>query len=182
MTVIEYEEDIVVIDAGFQFSGEDTPGIDFIIPDVTYLQQNKEKVRGVFITHGHYDHIGAIPYIMEKIGNPPIYSKEFGAAVIMKRQTEFPETPPLDIRIVKEDKDIKMGKNLTIETFNISHAIPDSMGVIIKTPVGEIVFISDLRFDHIEGIPPDNEHEHYSILKNRKIQIIIASHKYSFQF
>lgn len=169
MTVVEYGDDIVVIDAGFQFSEEETPGIDFMIPDVTYLERNKEKIRGLFITHGHYDHIGAIPYIMEKIGNPPIYSREFGAAIIKKRQTEFPDTPELDMRIVRGDEKIRLGKDLVIDTFTISHAIPDSMGVIIETPVGDIVFISDVRVDHEGGIPTKQEVEHYEFFKERNV-------------
>src|SRR3989344_3392195 len=73
MTVIEYKNDIIVIDAGFQFQEEDTPGIDYILPNTKYLEDRKDKIRGIFITHGHLDHIGGIPYIMDRIGNPPLY-------------------------------------------------------------------------------------------------------------
>jgi ribonuclease J len=159
----------VVIDAGFQFSEQNTPGIDFMIPDVSYLEQNKEKIRGLFITHGHYDHIGAIPYIMARIGNPPIYTREFGAAVIKKRQTEFPDTPKLNVRIFRRNDKLKVSKNFTIETFDISHAIPDSVGIIVGTPLGEIVFISDIRVDHIDSLPTKKEVETYNIFKDRDV-------------
>lgn len=171
MTVIEYKDDIIVVDAGFQFSEAETPGIDFIIPNVTYLEERKEKIRALFITHGHYDHIGAIPYIMEKIGNPPIYSRQFGAAVIQKRQSEFPDTPALDIKIVDaaDKKPVKVGKHFKVEFFPISHTIPDSMGLIITTPVGDIAFVEDIRVDHVKGKPTPAEIEHWKQFKNRKV-------------
>ena len=153
MTVIEYKDDIIVVDAGFQFSEAETPGIDYIIPNVTYLEERKHKVRAVFITHGHYDHIGAVPYIMPRIGNPPIYSRGFGAAIIKKRQTEFEHLPKLDVRIVEGDETIKVGTHFTVEFFPISHAIPDSMGLFIKTPIGTVAFVEDVRVDHVDGVP-----------------------------
>lgn len=169
MTVIEYKEDIIIVDAGFQFSEVETPGIDFIIPNVSYLEERKDKIRGLFITHGHYDHIGAVPYIMEKIGNPPIYSRAFGAAIIQKRQSEFPDVPELDMHVVKGDETIKVGKHFKIKFFAITHAIPDSMGLVIQTPIGDIAFIEDVRVDHVGGKPTKEERGHYQYFKNKKI-------------
>lgn len=162
MTAIEYKDEIIVVDAGFQFSEEETPGIDYIIPNVTYLEERKEKVKAVFITHGHYDHIGAVPYVVPKIGNPPIYSREFGAAVIKKRQTEFSHMPDIDVRVIDVEKKIQAGKHFTVEFFPISHAIPDSMGLFIKTPVGTIAFVEDVRVDHVDGIPTKAEEEQWA--------------------
>jgi len=169
MTVIEYKEDIIIVDAGFQFSEAETPGIDYIIPNVNYLEQRKDKIRAMFITHGHYDHIGAIPYIMEKIGNPPIYSRAFGAAIIQKRQTEFPHQPTLDMRVVDGNERISVGKHFKVEFFEISHAIPDSMGLIIETPVGDIAFVLDVRIDHKDGVATKKEIDHWSRFKKRDI-------------
>src|SRR3989344_3182315 len=101
MTALEYGNDIIIVDAGFEFSKRDTPGIDYMIPNTKYLEERKEKIRGLFITHGHYDHIGAIPHVMEKMGNPPIYSREFGAMMILKRQEEFVSSPKINMNIVK---------------------------------------------------------------------------------
>lgn len=161
MTVLEYKDEIIVVDAGFQFSEEETPGIDYIIPNVSYLEERKDKVKALFITHGHYDHIGAVPYVMPKIGNPPIYSRDFGAAIIQKRQTEFPDLPQLDMRTIKGDETMKVGNYFTVKFFPISHAIPDSMGLIIKTPVGTVAFVEDVRVDHVDGKPTEKEQKQW---------------------
>lgn len=172
MTAIEIGETIIVVDAGFQFKDEQTPGIDYIIPNTRYLEENKHKVKGLFITHGHLDHIGAIPYVIDKIGNPPIYSREFGAIMIQKRHTEFPHLPKLDMRIIDGDETVVISDNLKIETFPISHTIPDSMGLIIKTHMGDIAFIEDVRVDNIAGVPTDEEVEQYKRFKDKEILLL----------
>jgi Metallo-beta-lactamase superfamily len=120
MTIIEYKGDIIVIDVGFQFQEDDTPGIDYILPNTKYLEDRKDKIRGVFITHGHLDHIGGIPYIMDRIGNPPIYTRALTSVLIKKRQDEFPHLPPLDIRIVEKEDKITVG-NLKVRFFAVDH-------------------------------------------------------------
>src|SRR3989344_9617874 len=102
ITVIEYGNDIVVIDIGFQFKDENTPGIDYILPNTKYLEKNHHKVKAVIVTHGHLDHIGGIPYIMPRIGNPPIYTRMLTSILIQKRQDEFPHVPKLDIKVVEK--------------------------------------------------------------------------------
>jgi len=168
MIAVEIGNDIIVLDAGFQFKDATTPGIDYILPNTEYLEKNKHKVRGLFITHGHLDHIGAIPYIIEKIGNPPIYTRQFGAIMIKKKLAEFPHVKNVDIRIVDGDEVITVG-NLTVETFSISHTIPDSMGIIINTKYGDIVMVEDVRVDNIDGIPTEEEVEQWSRFKDRNV-------------
>jgi len=164
-TAIEIGNDIIVIDAGFEFRDEVvTPGVDYIIPNTTYLEENKDRIRGMFITHGHLDHIGGIPFIINKIGNPPIYSRDFGALMIAKRHTEFPQLPDLNIVKIGADERIVAGE-MRIQTFSVSHTIPDSMGLIIDTPYGDIVFVEDVRVDNIDGIPSDEEVEQYARFK-----------------
>ncbi len=161
MTAIEVGNDIIVIDAGFQFKDETTPGIDYIIPNTKYLEERKDRIRAMFITHGHLDHIGGIPYIIEKIGNPTIYSRQFGAIMIKKRHEEFPHLPPLNIVVLDGDETTVINENLKIESFAISHTIPDSMGLIIHTHMGDIVFIEDVRVDNIKGVPTEEEENQY---------------------
>jgi ribonuclease J len=161
MTAIEIGDDIIIIDAGFQFKDETTPGIDYIIPNTKYLEERKDRIRAMFITHGHLDHIGGLPYIIEKIGNPRIYSRQFGAIMIKKRHEEFPHLPPLDIMILDGDETIAISPNLKVESFPISHTIPDSMGLVIHTHMGDIVFIEDVRVDNIKGIPTEEEERQY---------------------
>lgn len=174
MTAIEVGDDIIVIDAGLQFKDENTPGIDFIIPNTKYLEERKHKVKGLFITHGHLDHIGAVPYIMEKIGNPPVYSRQFGAVMIMKRQEEFPQLPKIDMKIIDGDETIPISANLKVETFSISHTIPDSMGLIIHTHLGDIVFIEDVRVDNINGIPTEEEVHQYKRFEDNKNVLLLT--------
>ena len=147
MMIFEYDDDIIIVDMGLQFPEEDMPGIDYIIPNTSYLKDKKEKIRGVVITHGHYDHIGAIPHSMARLGNPPIYTAALTRGLIMKRQEDFPNSPKLDIKIITKDDKIKLGC-FDVEFFHVNHNIPDSLGVVIKSPVGTIVHTGDFKFDH----------------------------------
>ncbi|MFZ3019935.1 MAG: ribonuclease J [Minisyncoccia bacterium] len=167
MTAVEFKDDIIIVDAGFQFKEQDTPGIDYILPNTKYLEERKEKIRALFITHGHLDHIGGIPYIIDRIGYPTIYTRQFGAIMVEKRQEEFPHLKKLDIKIIEGKETITCG-SMKVSTFPISHTIPDSMGLVIDTPYGDIVFIEDVRVDNIKGIPTDEEVEQYKQFKNKE--------------
>ncbi|MFA6270082.1 MAG: ribonuclease J [Candidatus Paceibacterota bacterium] len=167
MTAIEVDNDILIIDAGFQFKDEDTPGVDYILPNTKYLEERKEKIRGVLITHGHLDHIGGIPYIMYRIGNPPLYSRALTTIMIKKRQEEFPHLPPLDIKVVEKEDTIIFGK-LKVKFFSVSHTIPDSMGVIIETPYGSIINPGDIKLEHENGIPTEREQTEYAVFEKQK--------------
>ena len=164
MTAIEIGDDIIVVDAGFQFVDETTPGVDYILPNTGYLEQNKHKIRAMFITHGHLDHIGGIPFVIEKIGNPPMYTREFGAIMIKKRHAEFPHLPKPNLVTIEGDQ-ITTAGNFKVKSFPISHTIPDSMGLIIDTPFGDIVFIEDVRVDNKDGQPTDEEINQYKQFK-----------------
>ncbi|MEK7607943.1 MAG: ribonuclease J [Patescibacteria group bacterium] len=171
MTAIEFGNDIIVIDAGFQFKDEATPGIDYILPNTKYLEERKDRIRALFITHGHLDHIGGIPYIIDRIGYPMIYTRQFGAIMIQKRQEEFPHLKPLDIKVITGNETITCG-SLKIKTFPISHTIPDSMGLIITTPYGDIVFIEDVRVDNIKGVPTEEEVKQYQQFAGREMLLL----------
>lgn len=172
MTAIEYGDNIIVIDCGFQFREEATPGIDYILPNPKYLEERKGKIKAVFITHGHLDHIGAIPYIMNRIGNPPLYTAQFGAMMIQKRQEEFPQVPKLDLRILDANQRVTIAPDFKIATFPISHTIPDSIGLIVETPFGNIVFIEDVRVDNIKGVPTEEEFEQYKRFKDMNVLLL----------
>ncbi|MDO8569716.1 MAG: ribonuclease J [bacterium] len=170
MTVIEFGEDIIVCDAGIKFTDHETPGIDYILPNTKYLEERKHKIRALVITHGHLDHIGAIPYVIDRLGNPPIYVREFGALMIQKRQVEFPHLAPLNIKIVDaNDKSIPLTANLKVRFFGLTHSIPESTGIIIETPYGDIVNTGDVRVENENGVPADKEFEQYKIFKDRNV-------------
>jgi ribonuclease J len=174
MTMIEYKDDIIIVDMGFQFSSEETPGIDYIIPDTAYLEQRKKKIRGVIITHGHLDHIGGIPYMMGKLGNPPIFTRLLTSLIIKKRQEEFPHLPKPKIEIVENDARVKIGRHLSVRFFHVTHTIPDAMGVIIETPFGNIVFTGDLKIDHTNGVPTEEEVRTFSALGKENNLVLLA--------
>ncbi|MBI2625548.1 ribonuclease J [Candidatus Parcubacteria bacterium] len=109
MMVLEYAGDMIVIDVGFGFPDEDMPGIDFLIPNVKYLEDKKDRIRGVLVTHGHYDHIGALPYLIEKLGNPPIWTAPLTRGMLLKRHEEFPRLPKLEIHQVKAGDKVVLG-------------------------------------------------------------------------
>lgn len=170
MTAIEFGDDIIVVDAGILFSDDDTPGIDYILPNTRYLEDRKEKIRAMVVTHGHLDHIGGIPYLMPRLGNPPIYTREFGSLLIRKRQEEFPHLAPLDIRIVDaSDKSIPIGKHFKLRFFGLTHSIPDSTGVIIETPYGDIFTTGDVRVETENGLPVERELKQYEVFKDRNL-------------
>ncbi|MGH7141610.1 MAG: ribonuclease J, partial [Minisyncoccia bacterium] len=172
MVAVEFGRDIVIIDCGLQFREEETPGIDYILPNTKYLEDNMERVRGLFITHGHLDHIGGIPYIIDKIGYPPIYTRRLTAMMIRKRQEEFPHLRPLDIKEIEKDDVVRVG-DLKIRFFAVYHTIPDSMGVIIETPYGDIVDTGDLRLEHVDGIPTESEEREYAKFKDRNVLMLM---------
>jgi ribonuclease J len=147
MTVFEYENDIILVDMGLQFPDEDMPGVDYIIPDTTYLKGKERNIRGVVITHGHYDHIGAIPHLMPILGNPPLYCSEMTRGIVTKRQEDAQDRTPLNIHSVKRGDKIRLGV-FEVEFFHVSHTIPGSFGLKIATPVGNIVHTGDFKFDH----------------------------------
>lgn len=148
MTLLEYEKNILIIDMGLQFPDENMPGIDFIIPNVEYLKDKKDWIRGVVITHGHYDHIGAIPYIIDKIGYPPIYATPLSRGIILKRQDEFHRMRKLRIETINKDRPatIELGP-FRIDPFHVNHNIPDSIGLAVQTPVGQVIHTCDFKFD-----------------------------------
>jgi len=147
MTVFEYGRDIIIVDMGLQFPEEDMPGIDYIIPNISYLKGKEKSIRGVFITHGHLDHIGAIPHLMPKLGNPPIFTAALTAGLIKRRQEDYPNGRSLNIKTVNFESKVNLG-NFKVEFFHVNHNIPDVLGMAIYTPEGLIVHTGDFKFDH----------------------------------
>lgn len=173
MSMIEYKDTIVIVDCGIQFTETHTPGIDFILPNTRYLEEHKHKIKGVLVTHGHLDHIGAIPYIMPRIDNPQIYARLFTSLMIKKRQEEFPHLSPLTINVVEKNDTVTLG-DLKVRFFGVTHAIPDSMGIMVETPYGDIVHTGDLRLEHNDNIPTDDEVDRYKLFEGRKTLLLMA--------
>ncbi len=156
---VEYKGDIVIIDLGLMFPNENMYGIDYIIPDISPLAGKEKNVKGVIITHAHYDHFGGVPHILPKLGNPPIFGSEFTMKLVEKRQTDFPMYAKPKVNIVKPKEKFKLGK-FEIETFHVNHSVPNAFGVVVRTPAGSIAFTGDFKFDlhPVNDQPADEDH------------------------
>lgn len=145
ITVIEYKNDIILVDCGLTFPDEEMLGIDVVIPDITYLLKNKDKIRGIVLTHGHEDHIGAIPYVLKKL-NLPIYGTKLTLGLL---ESKFKEHKLTNVKLnrVKHGETIKLGV-FEVEFIKVGHSIPDSAALAIKTPVGVIVHTGDFKIDY----------------------------------
>ena len=147
MTLFEYQNQVLIVDMGLQFPDEDMPGIDFIIPNIEYLTKHPEKkILGIVITHAHYDHIGAIPYLIDKINYPPIFTAPLSKGIILKRQEDFSNLKKLNIQEIYPGKKFILGP-FKITPFHLNHNIPDTLGLAIDSPAGLIMFATDFKFD-----------------------------------
>lgn len=153
MTVFEYGDDLLIIDMGLAFPDENMPGVDYIIPDTKWLEENRRKIRGVIITHGHLDHTGGIPYILPKLGDPPVYTMPLTAGFVKKRLEEFGLLGRSKINALDINDVLTLG-NFKIRFFRVNHSFPDGVGLSITTPVGQVVYATDWKFDHT---PVDNK-------------------------
>jgi len=152
----EHKDEIIIVDMGIQFPEEDTPGIDYIIPNISSLEPKKNNIRGIILTHGHYDHISALPYVIEKLGNPPIYTALFAKEMVAKRFEEFPNLPKPRFNVVKNNDTIQISEHFSVKFFNIEHSIPDAMGIILETPIGKLAHFGDFRVETTKDGKPTN--------------------------
>ncbi|MEK7482294.1 MAG: ribonuclease J [Patescibacteria group bacterium] len=167
MTVFEYDNDIVILDMGIQFPEEDMPGIDYIIPSISYLKGKEKNIRAVIFTHGHLDHIGAAPLLLPKLGNPPIVGRDLTIAMIKKRMEDFEKNSAKRLDVIKVnsiDDRFNFGK-FRVGFFNVEHSIVDAVGVVIGTPQGTIIHPGDwtmeknpesgqpLTYRHLANLP-----------------------------
>ena len=146
ITVFEYDDEIIVVDCGIEFPTDDMLGIDMVIPDVTYLVKNKEKIKGMVITHGHEDHIGSIPYVLKQV-NIPIYATKLTVELIKSKLEEHGLLRSTKLHEVRQGQTIKLGK-FSIEFISSCHSIPDSVMLAIKTPVGTVLHTGDFKIDY----------------------------------
>ncbi len=147
MLVVEYGSDIIVVDSGLMFPDEDMFGVDLVIPDVTYLEENRERIRGIVLTHGHEDHIGALPYVLKRLNcNVPVYGTRLTLALVESRLKEHGLRLQSYAHVVKAGDSIRLG-NLGVEFIHVSHSIADCVALAIDTPAGMIIHTADFKFD-----------------------------------
>ncbi|KKU89000.1 MAG: Ribocuclease J [Candidatus Yanofskybacteria bacterium GW2011_GWA1_48_10] len=147
MCAIQYNNEIILIDGGLGFPRQNMPGIDFSIPNVGYLAGKENSVLAWFFSHGHLDHIGAVPFIRDRIGDPDVYAAPLTRALLIRRMEEFKDKKPLDINELKAGDEISIGKYFKVKAHRISHSIPDDLLFEIKTPAGTIINAYDYKMD-----------------------------------
>ncbi len=154
MTVFEYGDDMILVDAGLTFPDDDLPGIDVVVPDISYLIANKDKIRAIILTHGHEDHIGGLPFVLDKI-NAPIYGSRLTLALVENKMKEYPKVQYKAIS-VKPKNVLKIGP-FAIEFIKVSHSIAGSMALCISTPAGNVIHTGDFKidFEPIDGVMTD---------------------------
>ena len=171
---LEYEDDILILDCGLKFPEVDTPGVDFIVPNIQYLEERKEKIRGIVISHAHLDHIGGISVLIGRLGNPPIFSRKLSIEFIKNRQGEFEHKEEIIYREVEKQTELQLTENFKLTFFAVTHTIPDSMGTIIETPVGSVAFTGDLKLTHVDGVVDEEEKKEFAVFKKKKILVTLA--------
>lgn len=146
LLVFEYGDSIVIIDGGVKFPDDELLGIDLVIPDISYLAKKKDKLKGLFLTHGHEDHIGGLPYILPKLGIP-VYGTKLTLGLVREKLKERGGYPTSLLRVIEPGVELRMGE-LKLEAFRVTHSIPDSVGYSILSPVGRVIYSGDFKIDH----------------------------------
>ena len=147
MMALEFGDDIIVVDCGVQFPTEDMLGVDLIIPDVSYLVERSDRVRGILITHGHEDHIGALPHILPRL-DVPVFAPKLAHGLISVKLRENRATRGKAVEAIEPDVDYRFGTNFSARWFRVCHSIPDAMGIAISTPLGTVIHTGDFKIDH----------------------------------
>ena len=177
MLALEYDGDIVVIDAGISFPGEDLPGINLVIPDISYLIENASKVRGIVITHGHEDHTGALPFVLDQL-DVPVYAPRLAEGLIAAKLKGYGKLKNAQLEIATPGIPFDVGV-FTVESFRVCHSIPDSTGLIVRYPGGAVIHTGDFKFDHtpVDGRPADLSR--LAQLGDKGVQLLLSDSTYA---
>src|ERR671919_63951 len=173
ITAIEAADQILVIDCGLAFPDPEMLGIDLVIPDVTYLEENRDRVRGIVLTHGHEDHTGGLPYVLPRIPGTPIYATRLTKGLVQGKLREHKLLESTPLHVVEPRREFAVGI-FRITPFRVSHSIPDGVGYAIETPVGMVVHTGDFKFDHT---PPDGRRADLGLLAemgNRGVEFLLS--------
>ncbi len=156
MWVVEYGDEIIILDCGVMFPESDMLGVDLVLPDISYLRDKVKHIKGILLTHGHEDHIGALPYLIADLGFPPVYGTRLTLGILTNKLKEHRRLDQTTLNTIQDDQKFQVG-SFTIEPFHVAHSIPDTVGFGITTPVGLVIYLTDWKFDHTpaDGKPTD---------------------------
>jgi ribonuclease J len=177
MMALEYGNDIVVIDAGLMFPSEDVPGVDLLIPDISYLLARQKNIRGIVITHGHEDHIGALPYVLSRV-SPPVYATKFTRELILVELKQRGVKTGVKLNVVSPGSRITLG-NFIVEFFSVCHSIPDCVGLIIHTPLGIVVHSGDFKIDYTPVICEATNFNQLASLGEKGVLLLLSDSTYA---
>ncbi len=177
MTVLEYGDEIIVIDAGLMFPEQDMLGIDLVIPDISYLLENKEKIKAIFITHAHEDHVGALPYILPQL-NVPLYCTKLAKGLISGKLKERKALAGAVLNVITFGEQINLGK-FRVEFFPVCHSIPDAAGLIIQTPIGTLVHTGDFKLDHTPVTGPKTDLSRLAQVGSQGVLLLFSDSTYA---
>jgi ribonuclease J len=177
MMALEYDNDIVVIDAGLMFPSEEMPGVDLLIPDISYLLARQKKLRGIVITHGHEDHIGALPYVLSRLSTP-VYATRFTRELIRVELKQRGVKTDAKLNLVSPGSRITLG-NFTVEFFSVCHSIPDCVGLIIHTPLGIVVHSGDFKVDYTPVICEATNFNQLASLGAKGVLLLLSDSTYA---
>jgi ribonuclease J len=156
MWVMEYGNEIVILDCGVMFPEADMLGVDLVLPDITYLRERAENIKGILLTHGHEDHVGAVPHLIEELGFPPVFGTPLTLGIVSGKLKEHRLLDKVDRVTIEEGSPFQVG-SFKVEPFHVAHSIPDTLGFAINTPLGLVIYLTDWKFDHtpVDGKPTD---------------------------
>jgi ribonuclease J len=177
MMALEYGNDIVVIDAGLMFPSEDVPGVDLLVPDISYLLTRQKNLRGIVITHGHEDHIGALPYVLSRI-SPPIYATKFTRELIRVELKQRGVKTDVKLNLISPGSRITLG-SFTIEFFSVCHSIPDCAGLIIHTPLGIVIHSGDFKIDYTPTVGENTNFSQLALLGAQGVLLLLSDSTYA---
>ncbi|MBI2760285.1 MAG: ribonuclease J [Chloroflexi bacterium] len=177
MMVYETTDDIVVVDCGLQFPEEDMLGIDLVIPDITYLIENRDRVRAILITHGHEDHIGALPYVLREL-SVPVYAPRLAAGLINVKLKEHRLQRDTTLEVITPGQRFELGK-IGVEFFRVAHSIPDACGIILHTPAGKVVHTGDFKLDHTPVMGQHTDLNRLAEIGNEGVALLCSDSTYA---
>lgn len=172
-TVIGYKDQLILIDLGMGFPDADMYGVDYVVPNISYLEKNKHRLEAIFITHGHLDHIGALPYLLPKLDFPPIYATEFTLELIKHKLADFGLDKRVKFITIKPDTKLQSG-DFKVEFFHVNHSIPQAVGIYISTPHGKIVHTGDFKFDNSPVNEPVTDYARLVEIGAQGIDLLLA--------
>ena len=179
-TVIEYKETIVIVDMGLGFPEGDLYGIDYVIPNIEYLKKNKHKIKALVITHGHLDHIGAIPFVLKELGNPRIVASKFAAEIIKNNLIRNKVYENINIDLIERNSQFTYNE-LKVSFFRVNHSIPESYGVVIRSPQGTILHTGDFKFDNSPSLEPVADYNTIAKIGSEGVLALLSDSTNSFK-